>query len=284
MSMFRIFSSNSDMSTHTRRDDNDMDYNYTDDGVAADAAAVSTTANRQSHHSTTSTISPRVAAPVSDTTESIVYNAIELAMSESATELSDAVRRGVLAGADDAVARMRIKLQEEIDKARVGDRDSILTALAACLVDKRLAGSVSAAAPASAASVTVSSVPTTATSAAATKTVVSAAAESLSPVHAYFVSWDRRDGLKPERERTLQQIDGEAKSSGVQRAVIVCWSHLAPPAVDQTRLRNRFPSLRLFFLSNDEISGSQSTNNCSQDFFDLNEWLVSRCLPRLDQQ
>jgi hypothetical protein len=279
--MFRIFSSGtSEMSARTRGDtrgdDNDMDFNYTDDGVAGDAAVSTTTANRLSHHSTTSTISPRVAAPASDTntTESIVYNAIELAMSESATELSDAVRRGVLAGADDAVARMRVKLQEEIDKARVGDRDSILTALAALLVDNNRA--------------TVSSAP--ASSAAKAKTVTAATSSVASnsnssppppPVHAYFVSWDRRDGIKPECERTLQQIDGDAKSSGLQHAVIVCWSHLAPPAVDRARLRNRFPSLRLFFVSNDEIS--VSTSNCSQDFFDLNEWLVSRGLPRLDQ-
>jgi hypothetical protein len=189
------------------------------------------------------------------------------------------VRRGVLAGADDAVARMHVKLQEEIDKARVGDRDSILTALAALLVDNNNRVSTVSSAPASASASAAKNI------AVSTSSVASSSNSSPPPpVHAYFVSWDRRDGIKPERERTLQQIDGDAKSSGLQRAVIVCWSHVAPPAVDQARLRNRFPSLRLFFVSNDEISASTSTSNCSQDFFDLNEWLVSRGLPRLDQQ
>jgi hypothetical protein len=210
-----------------------------------------------------------------------VHAAIRAAIADSSAELGDSVRRGVVAGVDDAIANMRVQLQNELNNARAGADDSVLHSWLATFLDPirvaldKLVGSTTAAASTpTAAAVTTAAPPPP-------PPVVSPPSPRGPPVPVYFVSWDRRDGLKREREIALQRADDDAKASDTESAAVVCWSHLAPSPADQLRLRGKFASLHLFFVSTEEMCGSASTRSCSSAFFELNEWLVARGLPKL---
>jgi hypothetical protein len=204
-----------------------------------------------------------------------VRDAVHSAIVDSSAEISDSMRRGVVAGVDDAIALVRVQLQNELNSSRPGADSSVLYAWLSMFLDPiksaldKLVGTSSATAN------TLAAVPDRRPAAPVSPPSPRA------PVPVYFVTWDRRDGLKPERERALQQADTDAKASASQPAAVVCWTQYPPSPADQTRLRAKFVALQLFFVSNEEMCGTSPTRTYSQGFYDLNEWLVSRGLPKL---
>lgn len=217
--------------------------------------------------------------PVNDAVSRAVRDAIRSAIAENSVELSNSMRRGVVAGVDDVIARMRVQMENEL-KAD-SSSGSILYSWMSLFFDpiraalEKLvgAGAVTSTPAAAAATTAVDS---------REQQPVSPPRSPRAPVPVYFVTWDRRDGIKPERERALVQADNDARTSGSQPAVVVCWSQAAPSQADQVRLRSRLTALQLFFVSTDEMCGNTSTSAISHGFYELNEWLARRGLPRLD--